>query len=66
MSQAGGTVWELPVGDTSVPEEGAEGAENWGDGAGGGAGAAEGGWEELMDDDGNSYWYNSATGESQY
>jgi len=100
----GVTVWELPFGDTAVPEGSggagdaygdenedfgqaevdygqgdaydygqAEGgydqAEAYGDSAsayGADNGGGDDGWEEVLDDAGNVYWYNSATGEAQY
>jgi hypothetical protein len=80
-SEEGETAWELPVGDSALPEGyspeglGGGGAEfTWeaeADGewveAGGGSGEEYGEeWEQVLDDQGGVYWYNTTTGESMY
>jgi hypothetical protein len=80
-SEEGETAWELPVGDSALPEgyspegHGGGGAEftweaeaggEWAE-AGGGSGEEYGEeWEQVLDYQGGVYWYNTTTGESMY
>ena len=59
-SALGETVWELPPGATAAPEP----PEVAGDWAVTESPATD--WAEFVDDAGVAYWYNAATGESQY